>query len=101
MNAIGAALTGLAGIGTAIFAGMPPERFQGDSAAVVFFVSDVSQICGKAPPGYVKLACHARIKGTSYIVLPNPCPFGATETFARLACHETAHSRGWGPNHEP
>lgn len=91
---------GATGIGTAVYSGMPPERFQGDKVAVVFFTSDVESLCGTNPP-YQILACHKRIKDTSYIVLPNPCPHGRTEYFAKLACHELGHANLWGRNHEP
>lgn len=92
---------GATGIGTAVYSGMPPERFQGDGAAVVFFTSDVESLCGVKPP-YRILACHRRINGTSYIVLPNPCPYGAAgDDYAVLACHELAHRNFWSGMHEP
>lgn len=67
----------------------------------MFFTNDVESLCGVNPP-YRILACHKRIGGTSYIVLPNPCPHGAAgEYFARLACHEAGHAQGWTGLHEP
>lgn len=78
-----------------INSGMPPERFQGEAVAVTLFVNDVTQFCGKPPEGYRILACQKEVRGVDYIVLPNPCPLGDVEFFAKLACHEIAHARGW------
>lgn len=97
------ALTPLLAIGAhgPIYSGMPPERFQGDGAAVVVFLSDVEQLCGPAEPGFKKLACAFKGKdGVPVLVLPSPCPLGEVESFARLTCHELGHRNGWGGNHE-
>ena len=78
----------------------PPERFQGDGVAVVFFVSDVSKFCGPVPEGYTVLGCLKRTAaGTPIMILPNPCKF-RTEVFAYIACHEKGHSSGWTRMHE-
>ncbi len=84
------------------YAGMPPERYQGEGVAVVLFVNDVRQYChAEVPPGYTLLACAGERDGVPTIVLPDPCPFGAAgEMFATLACHEKAHSsHNWPGNH--
>lgn len=89
------------GMGTRVYAGMPPERFQGDGVAVVVFTSDVEAMCGPAPMGKVILACAKEIDGVPVLILPNPCALGAAgERFATLACHEKAHSLNWTGMHE-
>lgn len=82
------------------FAGMPPERFQGDGVAVVLFVSDVRQYCNSdVPPGYTLIACAKRVDDTPVIVMPNPCPLGEYEFYARIACHELGHTNLWPGDH--
>jgi hypothetical protein len=83
---------------TLINSGYPPVRYQGEAAAVVLFMDDVSVACGKAAPGYVILACAQ----DTTIALPNPCKAEfAGEQFAKLACHEKAHLKaiGWPRTH--
>lgn len=85
------------------FAGMPPDRFQGDNKAIVVFTSDVPGQCGvKTPDGINLIACHARTPdGGSIIALPNPCQFGEWDWYARVACHEIGHAAGWPSFHGP
>jgi hypothetical protein len=83
---------------------VPPARFQGGvTAATVVYLdpTEVRSVCGKdqpkPPPWIVILACSDPSK--AIVVLPNPCPLAKVEYFARLACHEAAHLKGW--RHEP
>ncbi len=81
---------------TKTFAGMPPPKFHQDTAAILIFTSDVSSYCGKAPKGYVTLAC---AQGPQ-IAMPNPCQF-PDDPYAALLCHEMAHVNGWPGTHGP
>lgn len=84
-------------------ADMPPLRFQGDSVSVVVFTSQagIEEYCGKATPGFVMIACHREAKnGASIIFMPNPCPVGELDYYAKIMCHENGHSLGWTANHE-
>jgi hypothetical protein len=83
---------------TLINSGYPPVRYQGEAAAVVLFLDDVSIACGKAAPGYVILACASG----QTIAMPNPCkPEYYGQSYARLMCHEKAHlgADGWPRTH--
>lgn len=74
----------------------PPVRYQADNVAVVFFVNDVSPLCGKSDnPKYTILACQSGEK----IALPNPCRFAEREFYARIVCHELGHRNGWAALH--
>lgn len=81
--------------------GMPPERFRGNTAAVVFFTdrAGIDQMCGVAPEPYRIIACAGKIDGAPVIVMPHPCPHGDLEYFARVMCHEVAHVNGWPSTH--
>ena len=83
-----------------IYAGMPPERFQGEFAAVTLFSDDVEKHCpGDRADNVRVLACAGWSKGGApIVVLPNPCDF-PTEKFAVLACHEGAHINAWPADH--
>jgi hypothetical protein len=83
-----------------IYSGMPPERFQGDFAAVVVFTSNVEAFCGDPGPGLTIHGCAGMRDGVPTIIIYSPCASGPTERFARIACHEGAHLQGWGGNHE-
>ncbi len=81
-----------------INSGYPPVRYQGEAAAVVYFLDDVSVACGKAEPGYVRIACATKTE----IAMPNPCkPEFYGERYARIMCHEKAHlgAIGWPATH--
>jgi len=84
-----------------IYAGLPPERYwMTDAGAITLYVNDVAAHCGTvAPPGMTVLGCTRHFEGGTVIVLGNPCLF-ADELYARIACHERAHSLGWGRSHE-
>lgn len=84
-----------------IYSGMPPERFWGEGVSVVAYVNDVNAICGDDDPDTVAMGCvRHTADGMPVTILPNPCFLGDVELFARLACHEKAHTLGWGRNHE-
>lgn len=81
---------------TLISTGVPPARYRKDNAAVVYFVDDVSPLCGRAStPGFVIVAC---ARGNQ-IAMPNPCRFAASEYYARIMCHELGHVSGWPGTH--
>lgn len=78
----------------------PPARFQADIRAEVTFVNrgDLQRICGRgAPPpcGKIFLGCNQGGK----LVIPNPCPDAERDPYAKLLCHELAHSNGWPVSH--
>jgi hypothetical protein len=82
---------------------LPPERFRGPAAAVVQVVPNwaVAAHCDlTAPKGWELQACTKHSRPLRTIILPDPCPFAeAGEEFARRACHEFAHVRGWSRHH--
>src|SRR5688572_20541417 len=77
--------------------GLPPERFRGNSVSFVVFTSraGINVACGVARPGFIIIACKRQIDGVPVIFMPNPCPMGERETYARIMCHENAHTLGW------
>ena len=84
-------------------ADMPPERFRGNSVSVMVFTDGkgIAENCGEATPGFVIIACHRETKnGVSVIFMPNPCPVGDLERYAKILCHENAHNQGWSAEHE-
>ena len=93
----------LSGPGTVTFDGMPPKRFQGPASMLVRFVpaKDIARVCGGVPDKLARLrACRRQlVGGMPILVLPDPCPSGDAEYFARLACHEKAHLLGWKGDH--
>lgn len=81
--------------------GLPPTRFQGDNYATVIFTTNVELYCGTLPKPAQIIACRRQtVEGQNVIVLPNPCPLGDAEWFARIACHEMGHVSGWTAEHE-
>lgn len=81
--------------------GSAPARFQGDNAAVVYFINtkDLQTMCGgDAPEGYYYAGCSGTRDGVPVIALPNPCQFD-NEPYAHIACHELGHRNGWPATH--
>jgi hypothetical protein len=79
---------------------LPPIRYQGDNTVVVTFAKPelVQELCGRH--GVPELIGCANLIPPSMVV-PNPCdPAFRNEVFARIACHEKAHSLGWSYKHE-
>lgn len=81
----------------------PPERYRGETVAVVetFKREEIGgecerQVRRKPPKGMVYRACTRR---EDRVYLPNPCDF-PDEVFAHLACHELGHWQGWSRWHE-
>jgi hypothetical protein len=82
---------------------MPPIRFQGNNTAVVHFTDQdgIHKYCGKPEPGFVMIACRRQTHdGVDVVFMPNPCPIGDREFYAKIACHEMAHVNGWTGDHE-
>ena len=83
--------------------GMPPERFRGDSIALVIFTdrAGIDKMCGVAPPGHYIIACKRTLEnGAPIVIMPNPCPLGEVEFYAKIMCHENGHVNGWSGEHE-
>lgn len=81
----------------------PPERFRGDTGAVVWFLSpaEVDLRCGDITGRQLGDTFYACTHGVD-ITLPNPCGAQfAGERFARLACHELGHENLWPATHGP
>lgn len=79
----------------------PPPRYHGNAVVVTGYVSPamIGELCGKAPPGMVMMACSGNDKdGNPLIIIPNPCLFD-DQSFARLLCHEKGHILGWPATH--
>jgi hypothetical protein len=82
---------------------MPPIRFQGNNISVVHFTDQdgIHKYCGKPEKGYTMVACRRQTnEGVSVLFMPNPCPTGGLEWYAKIACHELGHVNGWSGNHE-
>lgn len=83
------------------YAGLPPERLWGEGTGVVYFRADVTVMCGRAPKGYVRLACAwTTDRGTAVMVLPVPHTYTGRTPYDELVTHEIAHWRGWSRLHE-
>lgn len=83
---------------TPFYDGMPPSRF--DRPHVMRVVYGRVDECGKPNmPGYPNAFFASCIRHNGVIYLPDPCAYGAREQFARLACHEAAHTSGWPAEH--
>lgn len=72
------------------------QGWQKDNTVVVSFVQNPNTVenCGVAPPGYINMACVDEIGG-KHMILPNPCMYKDTDAYARVACHELAHTNYW------
>lgn len=80
----------------------PPERFTGN-VVMQLDIRDqegINAAChplyGAPPPGMQTNGCAFG----STVVLSNPCALAATESYARLLCHELGHVNGWSADHE-
>lgn len=82
---------------------LPPDRYQGDGAAIVLFghQDTIARLCGKpGPDGIGPLACTGTLKdGTPIVVVPNPCIAARAELYAAILCHELGHVNGWPGTH--
>lgn len=70
--------------------------WQHDNTVEVAFVQNpnAAENCGVAPEGYVNMACVNDIGGKK-MILPNPCMYKDVDAYARVACHELAHTNYW------
>jgi hypothetical protein len=75
--------------------GLPPTRYEGNRTLKLTVVDDLTTVCGQPPKGFAFLGC---ARGETAF-LPNPCPRGPTESYARVLCHELAHLNGWPATH--
>ena len=76
----------------------PPERYQGNTSAVVHFSDrlDVERICTERVGRY-STAC-AQIGGPN-IWIENPCHVADQHWYPALLCHEVAHVNLWPADH--
>lgn len=81
--------------------GAPPQRFR-DDVTVSIDIRDQAGIdseChamfGAPPPGMKTNACYTGKK----VIMPNPCSFPKTDTYAHMLCHELGHANGWPSTH--
>jgi hypothetical protein len=78
---------------TLYFDGMPPESMRGPATLTVTFGS--LAVCGDNPQ------IEACTTPDKVVHMPNPCDFPG-QSYARILCHEKAHSRfGWPADHGP
>lgn len=77
---------------TFIFDGMPPERMRGPAVVTVSTGSIAD--CGIPAPGAWFEACTRN----GVIHTDNPCDH-PDQSYARLLCHEVAHTKGWPADH--
>ena len=82
--------------------GRPPERFtQGATVSVEFrdqagIDVECQALFGQPPAGAKTNACFTGRK----VIMPNPCSFPKTDTYAHLLCHELGHVNGWTAAHQ-
>jgi hypothetical protein len=83
---------------------LPPVRFQGNNLSIVVFTDQdgIHENCGKPEKGFVMIACRRQLQdsGANVLFMPNPCPMGGREFYAKIACHELGHVNGWTGDHE-
>lgn len=86
---------------------MPPVRFRGAATITLQVVAsqeEVERHCGRVEPPKKRIGCAIPTLGRHgrwRVVLPDSCPKGEQkEDWARWLCHEVAHVRGWGVDHE-
>jgi hypothetical protein len=79
----------------------PPAVFQRDATVTLEFArqSKIDAGCqalfGKPPAGMRTNACATGRR----LIMPNPCSFPDSDTYAHLLCHELGHANGWPPTH--
>ena len=79
----------------------PPARFQREATTVIQVTDQtgINRTChalfGAPPAGMKTDACFTGER----MVLPNPCSFPQTESYARMLCHELGHVNGWPSTH--
>jgi hypothetical protein len=76
---------------------IPPQRYQGDTGAVVIFANaaSIAAMCGATN----LIACAGKKDGTPIIAVPNPCLFANSDLYAAILCHEMGHVNGWPAAH--
>jgi hypothetical protein len=80
---------------------VPPARFQHNATVELEIAGQqkIDQTChslfGQPPTGMKTDACTTG----RHLILPDPCAKAATESYARLLCHELAHANGWPSTH--
>lgn len=99
---LAAAVAAVGGNATPYFDGRPPAQLQHDNVVTMEFAgqSRINDVCnaqfGAPPAGMQTQACATAGKR---LIMPNPCAFPESETYARLLCHELGHANGWPPTH--
>jgi hypothetical protein len=99
--AAAAGSVGLAANSTPYSDGAPPNRYKRDQTVTLEFRSQagIDQGCqslfGKPPAGMKTNACFTGQK----VIMPNPCDYPETETYAHMLCHELGHANGWPSTH--
>jgi hypothetical protein len=90
---------GLATNSTYYNSGMPPERFRANNKMTVEFLDpvDIQRECGGGAMPVCGLEIKACVK-SGKVIMPNPCKMPG-EYFARLFCHELAHTNKWPVTH--
>jgi hypothetical protein len=79
----------------------PPPVFQGDAVSTVEFSnadrvrSTCEDLFGKAPSGMRTRACATGHR----LIMPNPCTYPDSDSYAHLMCHELGHVNGWPSTH--
>lgn len=81
-----------------------PQQYQAETTVVVKTSDtqdEINYYCGKAPKGYVTMACERR--DLKILIVPNPClvkEASDPDSYAHLLCHEIGHTEGWDHDHE-
>lgn len=79
---------------------IPPERYQGNTIAVVIFTDreGIANLCGAGNGKTRPLACTAVRNGVAVMAVPNPC-LNPDNLYAAVLCHEKGHAAGWPGTH--
>jgi hypothetical protein len=81
--------------------GAPPARFQKDVTVTIEMREQAGidagcrALFGAPPSGMKTNACYTGAK----VIMPNPCTYPETDTYAHMLCHEIGHANGWAPTH--